>query len=113
MKVTRRQLWTYLTNQEDTYEEFLDCCDGETNGVSRELVDELASFLQDEIRKPIRLIIADQNMSENHPGGDDIVGAVEDALAAIKDGYRIVTWYGPETESLVAGCKPNYVTVEG
>ena len=38
-------------------------------------------------------------MSENHPGGDDLVAAVDDVLAAIEDGYRIVTWYGPEDGS--------------
>lgn len=112
MKVTRHQLWTCLDNQEGTYKQFLDCCDGKTNGVTKKLFDELASLLQDEVRRPIRPIVADQHMSENHPGGDTIVGVVDDVLATIKDGYQIITWYGPDAETLVAGYKPDYLTVK-
>lgn len=113
MKVMRKQLWTYLNNQEDSYEQFRDCCDSETNGVTKKVFTELKLLADDEVRKPLRPILADQHMSENHPGGDDIVGTVDDVLTAIQDGYRIVTWYGPEAEALVAGYKPDYLTVEG
>ncbi len=48
-------------------------------------------------------ITADKDMSENHPGGDDIVGAVDEVLEAIKEGYQICTWYGPWAEALILG----------
>ena len=113
MKVTRKQLWTYLNNQEETYSDFLDCCDGETNGVTEEVFNELKDLCDDEVRKPIRQIVAGQYMSENRPGGDDYVAVVDDVLSAIEGGYLIVTWYGPKTEVLIAGYRPDYLTIEG
>ena len=113
MKVTPMQLWTYLDGQEETYADFLDRRGGRANGVTAEVFEELKRLNEDTTNQPIRLVIADQHMSENHPGGDDMVAAVDDVLAAIKDGYRIVTWYGPETEVLIAGYRPEHLTIEG
>jgi hypothetical protein len=113
MRVTRQQLWTYLSNREDTYEQFLDCCDdGQTNGVTEEVFHDLKSLLDDEGRKPILPIIADFCMSEHGLGGDDLVSLADDVLSAIKDGYQVATWYGDKAEALVVGYKPDYLTVE-
>jgi hypothetical protein len=50
-------------------------------------------------------------MSENHPGGDDLVSAVAEALAAQKAGYTVHTWYSPKAEALVIGYKPEQLTI--
>ena len=111
MKVTRQQLWTFLNNQEETYEDFVPC--SEDSGLTVADFNALHTLLEDKVGNPIRQIVADQGMSENHLGGDDLVSVVDQTLAAIKDGYEIATWYGPETEVLVVGYRPDYLTVEG
>ena len=64
--------------------------------------------------KDIKQIIVDFSMSENHIGGDDLCETVDDVLAALEEGYRIVSWYGPETEVLIIGIRrhDNFVILE-
>lgn len=50
-------------------------------------------------------------MSEHHLGGDDVISMIDSVLEAVKDGYVVVTWYGPNTEALVAGIRPGELTV--
>ena len=52
-------------------------------------------------------------MSENRPGGDDIVAAVDDVLLAIRMVTGSSPGTGPEAEALVAGYQPDCLTVEG
>lgn len=59
----------------------------------------------------IKAIVVDFSMSENHIGGDDVVNIVDQVLAAQTEGYRIITWYGPEAEVLVIGYRPGQLTL--
>jgi hypothetical protein len=51
----------------------------------------------------MRPILIDQHVSENHLGGDVVVGVVDEVLAAQREDYQNVTWYGPNAEVLIAG----------
>ena len=53
----------------------------------------------------VRFVLHAWGMSENHPGGDDVTDAVDNALRAAKEGYEVFTWYGDGTEVLVVGVK--------
>jgi len=48
-------------------------------------------------------------MSECGLGGDNVVEIVDTVLQAIKDGYEIFTWYGPNSEALVIGLIPTHL----
>jgi hypothetical protein len=114
MKVTRQQFWTYLANQEDTYSGFCDACDDKTNGITEELFRALKALVDEgtEESGPIRQIIADFGMSEHHLGGDDLIEITNNVLDAIRDGYKVETWYGDDTETLIVGYKSDRLTVE-
>ena len=59
----------------------------------------------------IAQITAGIGMSEWYLGGDDVVNIVCDVLEAIGNGYKIATWYGPDTEVLICGYRPDQLTV--
>lgn len=60
----------------------------------------------------IKKIVAETGMSENHIGGDDVISIVDETIAAIKEGYEIITWYGPKTQALIVGVRPNTLEIE-
>lgn len=60
----------------------------------------------------IKQIVADSSMSENHIGGDDVIAYIDEVVAAIKEGYEIITWYGPKAQVLVIGVRPNTLEIE-
>ncbi len=104
--VTKRQLWIFLTmGRTETFAEFRD---EEGDEDESELGEDEWNALN---KADIKEIIADQDMSENSPGGDDMVSLAEDVLTAVKEGYTVVTWYGDSTEALVAGVRPDQITV--
>ena len=45
------------------------------------------------------------------PGAYDIAVLADDVLAAVKDGYAVATWYGPDSEALVVGYLPAQLAV--
>ena len=47
-------------------------------------------------------------MSENRLGGDDMVELAAEVISAIEEGWKVVTWYGPDTEVLVAGIEKDF-----
>lgn len=52
------------------------------------------------------VIVNDFNMSENHIGGDNVISIVNEVKEAIENGYKVFTWYGPETETLILRVEP-------
>jgi len=98
MLITPPQLWAFLSHQCDNYDDY----EQEAIDDAKEtlLTPEQFAYLKQQDLKPI---MADQYVSECHPGGDDLVGVVDEVLAAQRDGYQIVAWYGPNAEVLIAG----------
>jgi hypothetical protein len=90
LTVTKRDLHKFLSD--------------ETDDLDPSLVDALRGC-------DIKRIIADFGMSEHHLGGDDVIGIVDGTLAAVVEGYTVVTWYGDKTEALVAGIRPSQITI--
>lgn len=92
------------------YDTFLDNC----NELHEDEHPGLPEALYYELQKlDIKQFVADSAMSENHIGGDNVVSIVDEVLAAIKEGYEIITWYGPNTEALVIGVRPGTIEVTG
>ena len=56
-------------------------------------------------------ILVDQGFSETHPGGDTVIGIVEDTIEAKNNGMSIATWYGPRTECLIAAYDEDTIKV--
>jgi len=84
--VTKRDIWTYLSEGEPDANPTLQATD-------------------------LKEIIADEDMSTQNLGGDDMVSLANDILAAIAEGYTILTWYGDNAEALVVGYRPDQLTV--
>ena len=105
-EVTKRQIWEYLSNGGPDYDSF---------GAFREQATDELSIDQAAFEAlkgcDLRQIVADSEMSECHLGGDDLVSMADDVLAAVKDGYAVATWYGPDSEALVVGYRPDQLTV--
>lgn len=59
----------------------------------------------------LKEVLRAQEMSADHIGGDDVIGVVDDTLAAVKEGYEITTWYGPKTEAMVIGYRKHQLTI--
>ncbi len=97
---------------------------GEDNDISK--VNEMFESYQEEIEEDliskedflglahcdIEQICVGQGMSENHLGGDDLVEIADEVRDAIEDGYKVFTWYGPETEVLIIGYRPDELKIE-
>jgi hypothetical protein len=107
--VTKLQIWEFLNNSGSeyaTYEEFVG-----NSADSDEITLDEATF--NILRsRDLKTIIAGSEMIENHLGGDDLVAVADDVLAAIWDGYAITTWYGHNSEALVAGYRPEQLSVK-
>ena len=109
MKVTRQQLWDYLSNggqDYDTFDQFREevIPVDEVPSIDRVIFDALKGC-------DLKHLVADASMSEHHLGGDNLVSMAEDVLAALEEGYVIATWYGPKTEALVVGYQPDELTI--
>lgn len=73
---------------------------------------ELHEKLQDcEEVEHVKVIVASSHMSDDRIGGDDVVSFVDDTLEAIKEGWTIFTWYGPNAEALIVGYKPDQIKI--
>ncbi len=90
IKITPHQLWLFLSDHHEKL------------GV--DLVEMLKGA-------DLKVVVADSNMSENHLGGDNVVEYVEEAVAAVRAGYSVFTWYGDDTEALVVGIKPGQIDI--
>jgi len=105
MKITKQQLYAFLLAAS--------CSDDKKGPCKLELddvydvgdmPDEVWNRLSQAFKdKDLRNICVGSGMSENHPGGDDFVDLANRILEAIKDGFTVVTWYGDDTECLIAG----------
>jgi hypothetical protein len=108
-EVTKLQIWEFLNNsgsQYATYQEFVD-----NNIEPEEVTLDEATF--NILRScDLKTIIAGSEMSEDHLGGDDLVSVADDVMAAIKEGYAVTTWYGHNSEALVAGYRPGQLSVK-
>lgn len=100
LTVTKQQLFAFLHCGAKTYKAFRE--DDESRDVGGACLLDRATFNALKLCD-LRRIVADSHMSENHLGGDDLVTLADDVLAALDAGYELVTWYGPQTETLVAG----------
>jgi hypothetical protein len=108
-EVTKLQIWEFLNNsgiEYATYEEFVG-----NSGDPDEITLDEATF---NVLKScdLKTIIAGSEMSEDHLGGDDLVSVADDVLAVIKEGYAVTTWYGHNSEALVAGYRPGQLSVK-
>ena len=102
--VSKRAIWEYLNGggkEHDTYAEFQEA--NELNDDPVALTEDLFKLFK---TVSFRELVADQYMSENRPGGDDIIEFVRMAQGAIEDGYKLATWYGPQTQTLIVGYNP-------
>lgn len=59
----------------------------------------------------LKCVLASSEMSENHLGGDDLCAMASDVLATVKEGFEVMVWYGPKSEALVVGYRPNQVKI--
>ncbi len=103
--VSKRAIWEYLSQngkEHDTFAEFQ-----EANAVNEDdhtvLTEELFKLFK---TVSFREIAADQYMSENRPGGEAFIEFVRMAEGAVRDGYALATWYGPQTQTLIVGYNP-------
>lgn len=116
MQVTAKQLYVFLANggyptPQDadgllTFAEFVEgwVGDGDEMPFDQTTYDALQKC-------DLKNICAAWEMSENHLGGDDMVSLAAETAAAMREGYEIFTWYGPESEALVVGYRPSQLTV--
>ncbi len=114
IKLSKQALWAVLTTGRNgmTYGGYVQAYYdnfGTLDGGPPPALDE-ATF-KAVLAADINEIIADQNMSENHLDGDDMVNLADDVLLAVQDGYSVVTWYGDDGEVLVAGIRPAELSV--
>jgi hypothetical protein len=108
--VTKAQLHQFLENGED-YEKYADFREqvADVNG-EKVLIDEAAfAGLKD---CDFRKIVVGSHLSENHLGGDDLVTVADDVLRAVEEHYQVVTWYGPNTQALIAGYHKDQLTIK-
>jgi hypothetical protein len=56
-------------------------------------------------------ILVEQGFSETPPGGDTVVSIVEDVIEARDNGLCVVTWYGQQTQCLVASYDEDVIKV--
>src|SRR5262245_36587221 len=106
--ITRLQPRQFLSNGGFEYATFEDFVDNAIEPDEITLNEAVFNLLK---AADLKNILAGSEMSENHLGGDDLVSLVDEVLAAQKDGYVVVTWYGHHTEALVVGYKPDQLTI--
>jgi hypothetical protein len=58
----------------------------------------------------LRRLLGEGDLEQRHIGGDDVVSIVNQVLQAVADGYKIVTWYGPKTDVLIAGYREHEIS---
>jgi len=81
-----------------SYKQLHNVLSGEQDEVDQATIDTVLAI-------DITAICAESDMGEGYVGGDDVVSIVNDVLQAQKDGYSIVTWYGPDAEVLIVGVR--------
>ena len=115
INVTLPQLWQFLDahcDDDATYAQYVEEL-AEDQPAEYALTEALFIALRDAKRDgELVEILADQGFSETHPGGDTVIGIVEDTIEAKNNGMSIATWYGPSTECLVAAYDEDTIKVE-
>jgi hypothetical protein len=110
LTVSKAQVHQFLENGEECekYEDFREQVT-DLNG-EEVLIDEaaFAGLKNCDFRK----IVAGSHLSENHLGGDDLIAVADDVLRAVEDHYQIVTWYGQETQALIAGYRKDQLIIQ-
>ncbi len=109
VQVTARDLWYFLTlgGKDGTYDEFVadEDEDDKTIDMSRETFDAIKAA-------DLKEIIADQWISENRWGGEEVTSLATDVNCAVGGGYLIATWYGGGAEVLVVGYRMDQLEVD-
>lgn len=100
--ITPPQLWSFLHHPSDDYARYQADSTGEAPETL--LTEEQFAYLR---RQDVKPIMVDQHASETHPGGEAFVSVADGVVAAQRDGYRVVAWYGPDDEVLIAGIRPD------
>lgn len=98
MQISAKQLWLFCSNPEETYAAFSGCLDAyDFDGY----IDEATWARLRQL--DLDIICASMGMSENHPGGDEILAFIDATAGAAEKGYKVFTWYGHGTEALAVG----------
>ncbi len=107
LTITPSELFAFsVADQFETHEDYV----AELTSNEEETVLDKATF--DGLKAcDVKIALASQEMSCEHMGGDDVIGYVDDAMNLVKEGYKVVTWYGPKTEALVAGYRESELFV--
>lgn len=108
LRISYDALWAFFMycGPEISYEEWCQSLEGvggrlEALDLTQEQFETLQAYVKDGL---FEVIVVDQGMSENHPGGDDILSYIDStAKIAKRTGWTVVTWYGPDTEALAVG----------
>ena len=96
MKITKADLYHYLQAQSLDCETREDYAEGYDGKISQEAWDYLAT-------KKHKAICVSWAMSDDHVVDHDMVSLAEDVIEATQGWQTVVTWYGPDSEVLVAG----------
>jgi len=113
-EVTLPRLWQFLNvhcDDDTTYAQYVAEL-AEDQPAEYALTEALFIALRDAKRDGALVeILVDQGFSETHPGGDTVIGIVEDTIEAKNNGMNIATWYGPCAECLVAAYDEDTIKV--
>jgi len=105
--VRPKQLWQYLFVQPAaTYDEYAAAIDAEDHAsrLSREQFEAVRAAAPEEIVCSIEMSAADL-------GGDVLVQVARRVAEAVRGGADLITWYGPDTEVMVAAVMPGLLEV--
>lgn len=109
LKLTVQQMHQYMSYREPYFHMY----EQEVKSVDEEVLIDNATY--DQLKRcDLRDIISTFGMSENNPGGDDILAYITDTLKAVQEGYQIATFYDPDTtNALVVGFKEDQLEITG
>jgi hypothetical protein len=111
--VTPKQLWWYLFLQAACYDDYraeydkhaADHDDSEQGRLGREQFEAVRAAAPDEILCSIEV-------SAGNLGGDGLVDVARRVAEAMRAGADLITWYGPNTEVMVAAAMPGLLDVQ-
>jgi hypothetical protein len=111
--VTPKQLWWYLFLQAACYDDYqaeydkhaADYDDYEQGRLSREQFEAVRAAAPDEIFCSIEVSAGDSR-------GDGLVDVARRVAEAVRAGADLITWYGPDTEVMVAAVMPGLLDVK-
>lgn len=104
--IDKTQLFTFLECEADSYDDYKAMLADYERPLT--LTDEQWQYLKG---CTFKTIVHGTEMSEDHLGGDDMVGVADDVLIALKEGFQICTWYGSDAEAMVVGYRADCLTI--